>query len=122
MLSDAQMTMMRNTANKSLPDTCDIVRNFPSEDLAGGQIDDWQTVANDIPCRMASLLGTSPSSEDNVGARITAENIWLLTLSWNQSVEQADQVHYKGKVFEVTYIGSPRTYQVLQRVNVVELA
>jgi hypothetical protein len=122
MLDSDELTAMRVVANESLPDTCTIQTRTEVDDGAGGIVLSWANTYVEVPCRMAPAIGLSAANEDNIGARITGENVWTLTLQFDQGISQTDRVVFANRTFEVTYIGADRTWQILKRVNLVELA
>lgn len=124
MLSDAELASMRADVAPSMPETCSILQATTGSDGMGGITDLWVVVYSDVPCRMASMIAGSSSAaiEDNIAGRIAGENIWLLTLAWDQPLSNSHRILFDARTFEITYIGADRTWQILKRIGLVELA
>lgn len=123
MLDATELAAMRAVGLDSLPDTCSILRSTTSSDGRGGTEDVWAAVYTAVPCRMAPIASTqSGAIEDNIAGRIAGENVWTLTLGWDQDIATSDRVLYDGRTFEISYIGADRSWQIVKRVGLVELS
>lgn len=114
------MAGMRATLDESLPDTCEIVRNDPEPDGAGGETDDWGTVAT-VACRISPLARSDRLAELEVAARITAIDAWEITLPAGTDVTALDRLLSGGRTFEVTSVLVPRSWEIGSRVLAQEI-
>lgn len=124
MLDADELSSMREVGSESLPDLCSILRATPTPDGRGGTTDVWVAAYSNVPCRMAPTItgSSSAATEDNIAGRVAGENVWLLTLEWDQDIKSSDRVLFDGRTFEISYIGADRSWQILKRIGLVELS
>lgn len=99
LLSPAQITAMRTTADLALPDTVVISRRTVSSDGAGGWNESWATAAT-VAGRLMPRYQIS-SMEGQGPGQIQAVAQWTLTLPAGTDLRAGDRVAVAGRTFEV---------------------
>lgn len=118
MLSRSEISAMRATIAKTLPETARIERMTRTPDGMGGSIETWTTIAT-VSCRIAPA-GYAPS-ETAIANRISDRVAWTMTFPAETDIDAADRVVIGDRVFEVIGVFSPRTYELSTRVIATEV-
>jgi head-tail adaptor len=93
---------LRSLQNGFLPDVCAVSR-YVETNTADGVVQDWQTVASGLPCRISSR--TSAASEGAGGAAQTrAVSDWLIWLPALTDVTVRDRLVVGARTFEVARV------------------
>lgn len=121
MLSTAQIDGMRDTLDRSLPDTAVRLTWASTGDGQGGQVDAWTAASAVWPCRI-SPNDAQPVEEERGGAMRAAAG-WILTIPHASGITEADRVRITttdGSTFDyiVRGVGDRRTWQLCVRVEV----
>ena len=116
MLSDHQLAYMRDAQNKTLVETCDILRLTRTPDGKGGSTEQWATYLASQPCRFAPVAQTQRNS-DGVLRTVTET---ILTLAWNADVTIKDRVVYEGATYTITG-EKPHTWITAKRLAVQKI-
>lgn len=120
MLTDQELAGMRATELASLPDLCDVMRSTRQADGKGGQTTVWAAVTEDLLCRL-SPNAQGAGNESVIGAKLTAESDWVLTLAWDQLPTVKDRIRMGSRTFEIKGVAGPRSYQICLRVGLTEI-
>ena len=99
LLSSAQITAMRATADLALPDTVVISRRTVASDGAGGWSETWATAAT-VAGRLQPKYQIS-GSENVAAGQIQAVAQWVATLPAGTDLRAGDRVTVAGRTFEV---------------------
>lgn len=99
LLSSAQITSMRTTADLALPDTVVISRRTTASDGAGGWTETWATSAT-VAGRLMPKYQIS-GTEGQAAGQVQAEATWALTLPAGTDLRAGDRVVVAGRTFEV---------------------
>jgi len=99
LLSSAQITAMRTTADLALPDTVVISRRTVASDGAGGWSETWATAAT-VAGRLMPKYQISGSEGQQAG-QIQAVAQWVATLPAGTDLRAGDRVTVAGRTFEV---------------------
>ncbi|MEJ5222844.1 MAG: phage head closure protein [Anaerolineales bacterium] len=97
-LSDSEITSIRETQKKYLPDTVYIQRLTRLSDGAGGWTEAWQTVAT-TKGRMAP--SQRKYGEVVQGGALTAYSEYIVTLPYDTELQQDDRLQINGTQYEV---------------------
>lgn len=104
MVSNRVMAIIRRRVNTFLTERCSIEREAGTKGRMGEPLHDWETVAEDVPCRIITLSGATTSSE--------AEAVG----STEALVEQWRLICQAGTTFAVDYrvrLADDRVYQIV---------
>lgn len=100
-LSDSEITSIRETQKKYLPDTIYIQRLTRTSDSAGGWSEAWQTVST-VVGRIAP--SQRMAGETVQGGAITAYGEYIITLPHDADLQQDDRLQINGVQYEVKAI------------------
>jgi SPP1 family predicted phage head-tail adaptor len=104
MLSSAQVTRLRSTAERALPDTCTIERRTKVSDSGGGSTTTWADHLTDVPCRLSPAGVAGRAGETIDGARISDETTHVVTLPAQTDVTEVDRLVISDKVYDITMV------------------
>ena len=99
LLSSAQITSMRTTADLALPDTVVISRRTTASDGAGGWSETWATSAT-VAGRLMPKYQIS-GTEGQAAGQIQAAAQWACTLPAGTDLRAGDRVTVAGRTYEV---------------------
>ena len=118
MLNARELASIRAEAERLLPDTCEIQRATRTTGGDGETVETWSTIAT-AACRVSP--GRGPI-EQEIGARLTSVNFWIVALPVPTDVRADDRVLVGSRTFEVVGVMGPRTNEISRRVACVEVA
>lgn len=112
-ITSAELTYMRESIALLMPDTCTILNpvNTPNEE--GGIVQTWGTAATNVPCR----LDMKSSSEPVLGGALQIFTGYMLSLPYNQTIDEVDQVVINSIQYAVTSINSQQSWRAVKRVT-----
>ena len=108
------MSWLRGISNAFLPDLASIAR-YTQTSTADGVVEDWQTVASGIPCRV-SPRGVTANEAVGAGAALRALSAWAVWVPFGTDVDVRDRLtvlgadRADGRTFEVSRVGE-RSYE-----------
>jgi len=111
MLLERELTYARAEAIKALPDICLIQTAQQLSDGSGGFSEEWIISYVDIRCRIAPRGG----QERPIAARATIEGDWMLTLPFDQNIDETMRVTHQGQTYEVVFVNHDRTFDTVRR-------
>lgn len=117
MLSESELTAMRETAGSALPGTAVVYSQQWVSDGGGGGTTTW-TPSGTVSCRIAPLNGAG-ESEVVTGARITPEADAIVTLPYGTSITTEARLLIDGGTYNVEAIRL-RHYATTVRVEVTK--
>jgi len=120
LLSPADLVYVRAEAEGLLPDTCAIQQRQLTADTLGGFTEAWVAAYQDVPCRLAE--SQARQGEGMWGARESADNLWTLTLAYDQAIAGDDRIYHAGLTYEVVFVNTERSYDTVRRVQLRRLA
>ena len=115
LLSGADMVYLRAEAENLLPDTCDIMERQISTDGVGGYSEAWSASYQGIPCRLSEAQ--YQQREGVQAAREGANNVWVLTLPYDQAIGRDDRVLHNAVTYEIIFVNEGRSYDTVRRVQ-----
>ena len=114
MISTGTLDWLRAISAAFLPDVAEIAR-YTEENTAEGLIQEWQTVAADVPCRV-SPGGAGGEDTGSTGSVVRSVSEWTIWLPALADVTKLDRITVTGsdrpdgRTFEVTTVRE-RSYE-----------
>lgn len=116
MISTAELTSMRATVTSVLTDTATIQTRSSANDGAGNAVETYAGTAT-IACRLRFASGNKPSSpKQRSGEQMQPQQLWIVTLPYNASVNETDHLIINGTTYEVVTANEQRSLELCQRV------
>jgi head-tail adaptor len=119
MLTESELEGMRSTLAESLPESAVIQTASVVSDGGGGGTTTW-TASGTVDCRMAPIAAAG-EDETVSGGRIHPDTEYMFTLPAETTLTTDSRITYSGKVFTVTSLRAPRTWEIGRRVEVKEV-
>jgi hypothetical protein len=119
MLTDGEITSMRETAETTFDSTAVIQAQGWVSDGGGGGTTTW-TAAGTVPCHI-SPMPPLEVPEPEVGERITPNANWVVTLPAETEIDRESRIVVAGTTYEVAAIKAPRTWELTRRLEVTEV-
>lgn len=110
MIDDADLAYMRAEAlDVAMPDVCAIQRLQRSPDGRGGFTESWVNAWQNVVCRI--MTSDQANRERVVADRPTMTVDYVLSLPWDQAIDETMRVYIDSTAYEVVFakIGSFRT-------------
>ena len=117
LLQNNELTYMRVEAKKAMPDTVNIQRRTTTSDQQGGYSESWENAYQDIPARVTVTGGGEVAQQGQRDARPNA----LLTVAYDQSIEQADRVVHTSGTYEIQFVNAERSWVVVTQCQMRRL-
>ena len=121
-LSLSDLDYARTTARLGLPDLVAIQRVNLVDDTAGGHTETWQTIYADVPARIAERSGIIPGQEVAVAGREAVVSGWVLTLLYDQDIQEKDRVVFDNDVYEVVFVNAGRSFDTARRCRLSRIS
>jgi head-tail adaptor len=120
MLTQADITQMRETQAAALPDQCTIQRKSDPADSRGGQTVSYSDHATGVNCRLGR---NAQSARPGVrGDRTETPIPWVVTFAYNQDVQMTDRIVIDSRTFEVMSVEAHTDWMTALRVKCIERA
>ena len=100
MLSNSDLSYMRDCVDLLLPDTCYILTNAGTADGSGGITEAWGTATATTKCRLDTING---NYRDMDGA-VQTYNKLVLSLPYDATITEANRVYYNSTTYQVTSV------------------
>jgi len=117
LLQSNELIYMRVEAKKAMPDTVNIQRRTTTSDQQGGYTEAWENAYQNIPARVTVTGGGEVAEQGQRAARPDA----LLTVAYDQSVEQSDRVVHTSGTYEIQFINAERSWAVVTQCQMRRL-
>ncbi len=117
MLSSGQLSRMRTTAERALPDVCKVQRKTAVSDGGGGSNPTWADHLLDVPCRISPVAGGEAGT---TGDRISDEATAVVTVAAYTDVTAEDRFVIYEQIFEVKLVRRRGAWALTQRCEVTE--
>ena len=108
LIQNMDLTYMRAEAQKAMPDKVTIRRKSLASDKQGGYTEAWNDAYQDIPAR----LSIQPGGETLTEGRQDPQPKAVLTLAYNQSVEQTDRVIHASGTYEILFVNAGKSWSL----------
>jgi hypothetical protein len=113
MLTTSELQYMRASIEQLMPDTCTILNPVNTPNDEGGIIQTWGTVAANVPCR----LDMKSSSEPAIGGALQIFTGYMLSIPYDQTIDEVDNVVVNSIQYAVTSINSEQSWRAVKRVT-----
>ena len=117
-LTAKELTQLRADAVDLLPDTCEIKRPT-STNTDGYTAPTWATVNASANCRLDPE--NSQDNTDVLADREGAISRYILTLEWNEDIQDGDIVVIDDTTYQVTQIHEAHSKRMVRRVRVSQI-
>ncbi len=120
-LTADELAECRATAEESLPDTATIQHRTSTPSGGGGSNWTWPDALT-VACRLSPIAGGEGTSTDLSGPkRVKQETTHILSIAHDTLIAEVDRVVCDGATFEVTYVRTRTTWEILRRVELKEM-
>ncbi len=113
-LSTLELSQLRADAADYWPDTCTIQVVTRTADGRGGWTEAWTDTYTSVACRlvpMAAGWGEVRESE-----QITSLTTWILTVAYNQTIDESMRVVHDSETYEVERMEDTHSNRTARRV------
>lgn len=117
LLQNNELTYMRSEAKKAMPDTVNIQRKTTTSDQQGGYTESWDDAYQNIPARVTITGGGEVATQGRQEPRPDA----LLTVSFDQSVDQTDRVVHSSGTYEIKFVNTNRSWALVTQCQMRRL-
>ena len=117
LLQSSDLTYARAESQKALPDNITIQRKTLLSDQQGGYTEAWSAVYQNIQGRVSVTGGSESMAAGRQDVRVDA----VLTIAYDQSIEQSDKVEHGGETYEIISVDSGKTWALVQRCQMRRL-
>ena len=118
LLSSSEVAAMRATCDGTLPDRCAIERPVLSQNDIGEMEETFSPVGTGIECRLAPA--TQKALAD-FGAQALLVANWVLTLEYDEDLQEGDRVTINPHVFRVVAVNKDYAWQLCLRAALVAM-
>jgi SPP1 family predicted phage head-tail adaptor len=117
MLTATELASMRSTMGDSLAGTAVVQTSAFVSDGGGGGTTTW-TASGTVDCRVAPATS---SNEKQIGDRLQPETETIFTIPQTTTIDSDARITYEGRVYTVTALRAPRTWEISRRVEAREV-
>jgi len=117
LLQASDLQYMRVETRKAMPDKVSIQRKSLASDKQGGFSESWADAYQNIPARLAvkSIKESASTGRQDLQAD------FILTIAYDQSIEQTDRVVHASGTFEVQSIDAGKSWIATKRCQMRRL-
>ena len=113
-LSTLEIAQLRSDASAYLPDTCTIQVPTNTIDAIGGWSTTWANTYTSVACRLAPML--VQRGEALVGSELAAITVWVLTIAYNQAIDETMRVVHDSETYEVSQMQDTESNRTAKRI------
>ena len=117
LLQGNDLAYLRTESQTAMPDSVTIQRKTLVSDQQGGFTEGWADVYQNIRGRVSITGGSESASEGRQNVKVDA----MLTVAYDQSIEQSDRVLHGGQTYEILSVDTGKTWQLAQRCQMRQL-
>ncbi len=114
LISDNDLKYVRAEALRTLIDVCDIYQRTDTPDTTGGFTQEWDLTHADVKCR---LTPARPGMERTADGRSVAESQWIVTLPYDQALDEKMRVTHQGVTYEVVFVNDAKSFDTARRAT-----
>lgn len=111
MLTAAELTAIRDTADNTLDDTCTLLSGTLTIDAMGGGTMLWGTVATSVSCKVAPKSMGAP---DATGGKISYHTDWTMHVAYDQAITAGQRVTFDSDTYQVVSVEDDHTWRTLR--------
>jgi len=113
-LSTTEIAQLRADQADYYPDSCTIQTVSRSRDTQGGWTETWANTYTSVKCRMAPML--SQQKEEVQGEQLQALTRLVLTVAYNQTIDETMRVVHDSQTFEVDHMEDTHSNRTAKRI------
>ena len=117
LLQNNDLSYLRDEVIKTMPDTVNIQRQSRVSDGQGGFTTNWSNAYQNVAARITPSGG----SESIDAGRQDLQADAMLTITYDQSIEQTDRVIHSSGTYEVRFIEDGKTWSTAKRCQMRRL-
>lgn len=116
MISATELAQMRADVTASLTDTATVQTRALANDGAGNAVETYSG-STTVACRLRYASGGKPSyPKQRSGDQSQPQQLWVVTLPYDASVNETDHLLINGETYEVVTANEERSLELCQRV------
>ena len=116
MLSDADLTYMRECIEDLLPDTCNILSSTYTPDGQGGGTVTWGTATAGVSCRK----DTKQRKFEDIADGVQSYREEMFTIPYNTTISEENRIEFSGTQYNIMSI-TDGSWLASKRVQVSEV-
>lgn len=116
-LTDAELTVMRETITQLLPQTCDILAGTLTPDGQGGNTVTWGTASASVACR----LDVTSGQELVLGGGLQPYTKSMLSLPYDTDITADNRVQIGDNVYAVKTVNTDQAWIAVRRCELEAL-
>ena len=117
LLQTNDLAYIRAEAKKALPDFVSVQRKTLTGDGQGGYSESWSDAYQNVPAR----LSQTGSEESNTAGRQDWQADFMLTVSYDQSIEQTDRIVHTSGTYEIQGIDTGKSWSATKQCKMRQL-
>ena len=112
-LTTVELAQLRADQADYWPDTCTIQTRANTRDTQGGFTPTFTSTYTSVSCRLAPM--TQSGVETIEGGQVTAVSRWVLTVAYNQALDETMRVVHASETFEVEHLEDTHSNRTAKR-------
>lgn len=117
LLDTNDLRYARAEAKVAMPELVSIQRRSLAADVTGGFTESWADAYQNVPARFADGSG----QEASTAGREDVQASFVMTVAYDQSVEQDDRVTHSSGTYIVLFVNEGRSWQTAKRCQLARL-
>jgi SPP1 family predicted phage head-tail adaptor len=117
LLDTNDLRYVRAEAKVAMPELVSIQRRSLAVDVTGGYTESWADAYQNVPARLAEVSG----QESTTAAREDVQASFVMTVGYDQSVEQDDRVTHSSGTYVVMFVNEGRSWRTVKRCQLARL-
>lgn len=117
LLSDTDLTYMRDTIGDMFPSTCTILSEALAADGQGGQTSTWGTVTQNVACRLDETVQTGKNDLVPFGEGLREAHRYILSLSHASTISPHDRVEIGSDTYTVISVNVGVSWKAVTRAT-----
>ena len=117
LIQDMDLRYMRAAVKTAMPDIVSILRKSLASDKQGGFSESWEEAYQNIPARLSAASGKETVAQGREDLQVD----FMLTVAYDQSVEQSDRVSHSSGTYEVHFVDSGKSWATSKRCQMRRL-
>jgi SPP1 family predicted phage head-tail adaptor len=114
LVQNIDLAYTRLESKQAMPDKVHVQRRTLEADKQGGYTESWSIAYDNVPARLSFNSG----AESFAAGREDTNVQFMLTVPYDQSVEQSDRILFGEDTFEVVSVSGSRSWDTVKRCQV----
>ena len=115
MLTNSELSYMREAIGELLPDTCNLLTATNTPDGAGGVTTTWGTASASVACRM-DYTSQNRADESITAASLRPYSGYILSIPHNTTINTEYRVEHSGFTYNVLSVNNSQSLIAVKRV------